>query len=259
MSLLARLRHRRLLRRMAGPRLLRAFGRAYPSARFVEVGANDGEQHDQLRPFVTSLDWTGVMVEPVPYVFERLSRNYADAPGVALERAAISDADGTRRLYHLAEASPRDAATLPSWYDGIGSFSRDALLSHRPQIPDIDERIVATDVTCLTFDSLCTKHGLDQIDLLAVDTEGFDWEVLRTVDLAARGPRLVVYEHYHLSAADRAACAQRLHGQGYETLAEGFDTFCLHTARVDDLTRAWRRLRPAVPGASKEADGRVGG
>ena len=44
----ARLRYRRLLARMAGPRLLRRFAEAYPEAFFVEIGANDGEQHDQL-------------------------------------------------------------------------------------------------------------------------------------------------------------------------------------------------------------------
>lgn len=258
MSLLAGFRHRRLLARMAGPRLLRAFAAAYPAARFVEIGANDGHQHDHLRPFVTSLDWTGVMVEPVPYVFERLRENYAGVAGVALERAAIAESDGTRPLYHLAEVPAPEARGLPSWYDGIGSFSRDALLSHAPEIPDLEDRMVTTEVACLTFESLCARHGLDRIDLLTVDTEGYDWGVLRTVDFAARRPRLVVYEHYHLSAADRGACADHLRDHGYELLAEGFDTFALRTGEDDALERTWRRLEPAVAAASKEADLRAG-
>ena len=31
------------------------------------------------------------------------------------------------------------------------------LLSHRDLIPDIEQRLVATEVPCMTFESLCTK------------------------------------------------------------------------------------------------------
>ncbi|MGH2976215.1 MAG: hypothetical protein ACRDLL_15325 [Solirubrobacterales bacterium] len=47
---------------LAGPRILRAFAEVHPRAVFIEIGANDGVQCDQLRPFVTSLPWSGVMV-----------------------------------------------------------------------------------------------------------------------------------------------------------------------------------------------------
>lgn len=238
---------------MAGPRLLLAFADAYPGARFVEIGANDGDQHDHLGPFIAERDWRGVMVEPVPYVFERLRRNFGAVDGVRLEMAAIAAGDGTSTLFHLAEAPDAAAEGLPPWYDGIGSLSREALLAHAPQIAGIADRVVETEVPCLTFDSLCAKHGLPAVDLLAVDTEGHDWEILKTVDLTVWRPRLVVYEHYHLSEADRAAAAGHLRRHGYELLAEGFDTFCLRT-EDDELTRAFRRLRPAVPAASKDSE-----
>ena len=89
-----RLQDRRSHRRLAGPRLLQAFGEAYPRAFFIEIGSNDGDQHDHLQPLIRSLQWTGLMVEPVPYVFERLRHNYADLDRVTLENAAIADRDG---------------------------------------------------------------------------------------------------------------------------------------------------------------------
>ena len=42
----------------------------------------------------------------------------------------------------------------------IGSFSRDAVLTHARHIPDIANRVVSTSVPCLTFESLCRKHGV---------------------------------------------------------------------------------------------------
>lgn len=242
------LRGRRRERRMAGPKLLRAFADAYPRAFFIEVGSNDGEQHDHLRPLIGSREWTGLMVEPVPYVFERLRRNYADVPGVHFENAAIAERDGRLAFYHLREAGPGERERLPAWYDGIGSLSRENVLAHRRHIPDIDERIVHSEVPALTFESLCRKHGVERFDLLVVDAEGHDAEILRSVDLDAHRPRLLVYEHYHLDPAEQRECRGRLEAAGYETMEEGFDTWCLAATPDDRLTRAWRGLRPAVRG-----------
>src|SRR4051794_25058506 len=144
-------RYRRQLRNLAGPKLLKAFADAYPDAYFVEVGANDGEQHDHLRPLILSGRWSGLMVEPVPYVYERLKRNYADVEGVEAVNVAIADRDGELPFYHLVKPSPEERDSLPDWYDGIGSFSRDALLQHRRHIPDIERRIVEKRVPALTF------------------------------------------------------------------------------------------------------------
>jgi FkbM family methyltransferase len=244
---LATLKERRLKRRLAGRRLLRAFARANRAAFFIEVGSNDGDQHDHLRPLIMSHGWTGVMVEPVPYVFERLRRNYGDVEGVALENAAIAERDGMMPFYHLAQVAEDERAQLPPWYDAIGSFSREALLGHADKIPDIERRVVTTEVPALTFESLCRKHGVEGLDLLLIDTEGYDWEIIKTIDFSVRQPRLLIYEHYHLPKEVRAQCRELLHGHGFETLEEGFDTWCLDT-RVDDrLTRRWQGLRPALP------------
>jgi FkbM family methyltransferase len=244
------LRLRSLRRRLAGPRLIRAFARTHSSAFFVEIGSNDGEQHDHLRRFILSQEWAGIMVEPVPYVFERLRRNYAEVPRVILENAAIAERDGRLPFYYLVDATVEERSRLPDWYDGIGSFRKETVLSHVRHIPDIERRLVCTEVPALTFDSLCDKHGADRVDLLVVDTEGYDWEIIRHLDFSARRPELMIYEHYHLDPADRRAAAERLHDLGYETMEEGFDTFCLDAEAGPRLRRAWDRLRPAVPGVS---------
>jgi FkbM family methyltransferase len=242
--------YRRLQKRMAGPRLLEAFARTYPRASFVEIGANDGEQHDHLRPYLLRGNWRGVMVEPVPYVFERLRRNYAGVEGVEFENAAIAVSDGRLPFFHLRDADAGERAELPDWYDGVGSFSREAILTHSPQMPDIAERIVEVEVPALRFATLCDRHGIERPDLVVIDTEGHDWEIVRTIDLAARGPRMLVYEHFHLTPGDRAACRGHLEEAGYETMEEGFDTVCLRPDD-DELTRRFRRLTPAVAGVAK--------
>lgn len=241
------IQERRQGSRIAGPKLLRAFAECFPQAIFVEIGANDGDQHDHLRPLIWASQWRGVMVEPVPYVFDRLRTNYADLDRVVLDNVAIADRDGELPFYYLAHCAQHEREGLPRWYDGIGSFSRDQVLDHRRVIPDIEDRLVEACVPCLTFESLCAKHGLRRIDLLAIDTEGYDYEILRHVNLKLHQPVLVVYEHYHLDREDRVASWDWMHQAGYETLSEGFDTWCLRPDADGRLTRIWRRLRPAFP------------
>jgi FkbM family methyltransferase len=247
---------RRLQARLAGPKLIRAFGAAFPRAVFVEIGANDGEQHDHLRPMILEHNWRGVMVEPVPYVFERLQRNYAGIERVALENAAIAERDGCLPFYHLARVPDYESAGLPQWYDGIGSFSRDAVLDHVRLIPDIEHRLVETEVSCLTFESLCAKHGLSEIDLLLIDTEGYDYEILRHIDFSSYRPALAIYEHYHLDATERSASRAIMQAAGYETMQEGFDTWCLVPEADERLAATWRGLRPALPELAAENEPR---
>ena len=234
------------------PEFLGAFAAAHPRAVFVEIGANDGAQHDHLRPLILGSEWSGVMVEPVPYIFERLRTNYAGLERVRLENAAIADRDGDLEFFHLVDASEDERRALPSWYDGVGSFSRERVAAHARHIPDIEQRIVRREVPALTFASLRARHGLDRVDLLVIDTEGHDWELLRSIDLAGDPPTVVVYEHFHLGADDRAAAAAHLRACGYRTLEEGFDTLCVHETADPGLLARFAALRPAVAGVSAE-------
>ena len=43
---------------------------------FVQIGANDGINHDPLHEYVTKYNLSGLVVEPQPDVFELLRKNY---------------------------------------------------------------------------------------------------------------------------------------------------------------------------------------
>jgi FkbM family methyltransferase len=165
---------------MVGPRVLRAFARRYPKAFFVEIGANDGEQHYPLRPLILSCEWSGIMVEPVAYVFERLGRNYGHLDRIALENVAIGDRDPTLPFYSVSEPGTDERDRLSDWYDGVGSFSRESVVGHARDIPDVDRRVVQTEVPVLALESLCRRHEVERMDLLVIDTEGYDHEILKS-------------------------------------------------------------------------------
>ncbi|TDC85525.1 FkbM family methyltransferase [Micromonospora sp. KC606] len=223
-------------------RFLEGFHTAWETVFFVQIGSNDGEHNDPLRPFILAGGWQGIMVEPVPYVFERLTSNYGDRAGLNLVNTAVTDHDGVSDFYCLGES----ADPLPEWYDQLGSFTLESMLDSWIQqvIPDIRDRIITITVPCATFESLCRRHGVGEIDLLHIDAEGHDYEIIRTIDLQRRKPTVLLYEHKHLSRRDRLACRQLLASEGYLTLDLSHDTLCLTRQAAASsrlgLGRAWQ-------------------
>jgi FkbM family methyltransferase len=224
-------------------RVVFALAQALPDATFVQVGAHDGTQLDPLREAILGSRWRGVMVEPVPYVFDRLALRYGDHPRLSLENVAIADADGTRP-FHLLRQADHDDEEVWRWYDALGSFRREVVLSHAHLVPDIAERIETIEVPCVTFATLCERNGLDHVDVVQIDTEGYDRQVLELIDVPRLRPRLVLYEHLHLDRADRDGAEDLMTGHGFRLVSDGMDTLA-----VDDRALAHPEVAAAFESA----------
>ena len=220
-----------------------AFAREYPRAFVVQVGAHDGSIVDPLRAELVRRPWGGILVEPVPYVFARLQASYGRNSRLVLENAAIADHDGTVEIHHLPETTD---GSVWGGYDALGSLRRDVVVKHANLVPDIGERLVTTAVPSLTFESLCAKHNVDHIDIVQTDTEGYDFEVLKLIDLPRWQPGLIMYEHVHLDAADQDAARSMLESNGYQLVSDHMDTIAVHGTALrshPDLASVWEQVR----------------
>lgn len=219
-----------------------------PDATFVQVGAHDGTQLDPLREAILGSRWRGVMVEPVPYVFARLEARYRTNRRVTLENVAVADVDGSKPFHFLPEADQDD--DVWRWYDALGSFRRDVVLTHDEFVDDIADRLVTVDIPCVTFETLCARNGLRQVDVVQMDTEGYDRDVLELVDLDRLGVELVLFEHLHLDDDDRAACRRLLETHGFDQVSDGMDTIAVRRSVLerDDLRAAFERARADLAG-----------
>jgi FkbM family methyltransferase len=190
-----------------------------PDAFFVQIGAHDGKTDDHVRSFILDSRWRGIFVEPVPHIFSRLTKNYeAVSDRFVFENVAIADQNETRIFYTVAGGG---SDHLPSWYDQLGSFRKEVVLSHKPFIPDICNRLVELRVPCLTFQSLVDRNGVSNIDLVLIDTEGYDLKILATIDFNRFKPDLVIYERKHLSREEEAISIRLLLKEGYSICSSG--------------------------------------
>ena len=180
---------------------------------FVQVGAHNGMDGDPIRRYVTAYHWKGILVEPQPMVFPELVANYRGEPQLIFENVAIADADGKAQMF-VPRGSGGRTATL------LASFNREVLVRRLGRNAPIDTIAVPT----LSPTTLLSKHGVSHVDLLQVDTEGFDYQIIRMFDAKAVNPRIIRYEHIHLGRADRDRCIQLLQSRGYQLAKCELDT-----------------------------------
>jgi FkbM family methyltransferase len=152
-----------------------------------------------------------VLVEPMPDAFAKLQEAYRGEPQVQLQNVAVDQSNGTKKLYHLRRGAPG----LPEWAPQLASFNRDVVMRHRAQIPNISDLIDTTDVRCCSLATLLAETGLEQVDVLQIDTEGWDYEILKLVDFTKIKPAIVNYEHAHLNADDWDSAVDLLARNGY--------------------------------------------
>ena len=214
-------------RRDETDRLIALFADIFPEAFVVQIGANDGRSGDPLLEAFSRTRWSGLLVEPVPHLYERLVARYGDRPGVRLERAAVSTNDGEAPLYRLRSVP----GETPEWFDQLGTLNRDVLLKHRSSVPDIESLLVEERVPTVRLETLLARHSVSRLDLLVIDTEGHDYEILSALDFSRFRPVMLMYEHQHLSASDKQAAGQLLETHGYRRQ---------ETPEGDTI--AWRKL-----------------
>jgi FkbM family methyltransferase len=219
------------------------------SVRIVQIGANAGDTpddplceflRDRLReaPAGQHPDSAVILVEPVAHCFEKLTQVYARLPYVRFEQAAIAEQAGQRDFYRLG-VDPREHG-YPDWMSELGSLRADRMQAlwdryerqHAPRSEELkrfyQEHLVIESVRCLTLRDLLDRHHVRELDLLLIDAEGYDFEILKTLDLDRVRPAFINYERVLLEQ-DAPACRAMLERAGYILTDWGLDTLCTRT------------------------------
>jgi len=189
---------------------------------FIQIGSNDGKTSDPLHKFITKYKWRGILIEPVPHLFKKLKSTYKNYNNLTFENVEIANKEGYKDFFRIKE---NNEPNNPDWYDQIGSFNKNIILKHRDEIPNFDKYFIKEKIKCLTFQSLIKKNNVKKIDLLHIDAEGYDLEIIKTINFNEIKPRMILYEHLHLSNLDKNSCNELLKKEGYKLIVKYGDTF----------------------------------
>jgi FkbM family methyltransferase len=185
---------------------------------FIQVGANDGVRSDPIRSVVLKHQLPGILVEPVPDIYQQLLENYKCNPNVRFESSAIGLQEGVLPFYRV-----NPDAGLPQWCQGIGSFDRNHL-TQKFSDQKIADAIIEIAVPTITLAKLLEKHQVEKYHLLQVDVEGHDDYVVTAALESPYLPRIINYEFVHIPLHRRLELRALLKAKGYQFVDSGKDT-----------------------------------
>lgn len=154
---------------------------------FVQIGANDGVSYDPIFNLVTREKVKGIVIEPIKDIFYLLEKNYRDYPQVKPLNVAIHKNQKRKTLYRVDP----NKNNYPEWTKGTPSFNK----SHHKLSFIAENDIIEEIVECISFNELIKDFNIKAIDLLQIDTEGYDAEVIKMIDFEIVKPTIISFEH----------------------------------------------------------------
>lgn len=162
---------------------------------FVEFGAADGVTLSNTLLLETQFSWGGVLAEPCKQWHSRLYRSRK----CAIDDRCVWSESGSRIRFR--EAKIRELSTV----DVFAASDGHATLRAEGDVYDVE--------TVSLGDLLLAHNAPEYIDYLSIDTEGSEYEILKSFDFSKHRFGLITCEHNH--GDSREAIESLLRAEGY--------------------------------------------
>ena len=216
----------------------------------VQIGANDGRVNDPIYPFATRYpDRTHLLlIEPQAQLIPSLSENYEFHTSKTIVRVAVG-AEGILDLFSVSpDAWPYlnvpYARGWPEYRAPTGITSVDKAHVARWLNQYLDSRISVEDaIVRIQVESKALVDIIDEaeygrfVDVLQVDTEGFDDQVIYHSSLDLLRPPIINFEHENLDEERVRTLFRYLRHRGYVLIRDRRDTLCLRTTPPNQPVR----------------------
>ena len=172
-------------------------GRSY----IIQIGANDGVSGDPLFDMAQKHEnWILLLVVPVLLLFDQLKNNYGNTVRVTYVNAAINEDGGSQSFYVIDQKAYQEIPNLSRDYEQIGSFDKQHLISLGGE--RLRKFIAPIEVQSYSLIQLLDLYEINHFDALLLDAEGYDWLILKQLDLEKHRPKIIFFEQTHLNSKD---------------------------------------------------------
>ncbi|MFM9911773.1 MAG: FkbM family methyltransferase [Chitinophagaceae bacterium] len=186
--------------------------------KFIQIGANDGQLNDPIYPHIKSAGWKGVLVEPLPTLIEKLKINYAGIVGLVFENVGIADADSQMDFFYLPEQFNE-----PDWLQQIGTFDRKAIELNLEVLPAMLPHVKSVKIPTISLPTLIKRNKIENLDILIIDAEGFEYKILKQLELLEVIPNYILFEWGCLDTNEYTQLINILTKRQYELFQSGGD------------------------------------
>lgn len=198
----------------------------------IVVGANDGAIGKSNDPVIDSLNRSNVkalMVEPNPPVFKSLLENlktFQESARLQPLNVAVCPERKTLPFYVVSPNFAKKFPSAPHWakYE-LSSGNKTQVAKHWAYLDgmfkkqeEFESFIDEIQVPCWTPSDVMAIDNFkpQQVDVLMVDVEGFDAKIVTAfMSQKSFNPRIIMFEHTHLSGAELGTVQTLLQSRGY--------------------------------------------
>lgn len=153
---------------------------------YVQIGSNVG--NDYFQKLISNIKEKSniFLFEPNNLLIEQLKENYLEISKnhnvIIVNKGVVVDKN-INKLY-VYKQSPIDTK-IPNY--GLTS------IIHRKSFDNVLETIP---METITFDEFCKEYDLKEIELLMIDTEGYDYEILNSIKIEEIDIKEIACEHW---------------------------------------------------------------
>jgi len=193
----------------------------------MQVGANDGKSDDFLRSSINK-DTKVLLIEPIESAFLDLKNNYSDFTNVEFINKAIDIEKGKKKIYsvnptHYDYYKKKYNSEDVNWLTVLASFDESHLINHGVK----PNHIHSTDVDCTTFKDLIEQYNFNKLDLLIIDTEGYDNVLVKNFIENTKIRPLIIFEWIHMKKDDAKNVIELLEANNYKFFKLNKDLICI--------------------------------
>jgi FkbM family methyltransferase len=183
---------------------------------------------DLFYPLVKKHKISGILIEPQEDVLRRLKENYAYHGKVVFENVAVAEQDCVKPLFFVSLNSqaiaPAHASLKKEVVEKeIAFFQQENILP----AGEYSQYILSRPVRCLSISSIIEKHNINKVDILQIDTEGYEYEILKSLPFDKIKPRIIRCEYKHMDGLAYKESITILKKNGYAVILDISDIIAL--------------------------------
>ena len=194
---------------------------------FIQIGANDGKSFDFLYDFLVYRKPKGVVIEPIKEYYDELCLNYNNFEKIIKINKAVHETLKKVIVYKVRKDS---FVKYPEWVKGIASFDK----THLTKFDFIEnDDILSETVDADHFMNIINDCFFDRkVDYVQIDTEGYDYHILKMIDFKKLDISIIKLEFVNLSKNEKLNSKAILKENGFYTFVEGIDLIGVNLKKI---------------------------
>jgi len=184
---------------------------------FVDVGAHDGKTFNNTLFFEKMHNWSGINIEPIPSVFDKLVTNRESSINI---NCAIDLINNESRDFMINSGYTEMLSGLVNNYDERHI--------KRIQSENIKHNSSSTivKVNTRTLESIFDEYNFTKVNYLSIDVEGAEFSVLKSIKFNKVFIDVIMFENNYEDSSIRSI--EYLEGLGYTLVNKEQDITMIH-------------------------------